>query len=483
MTYLAWSLPILVVAILMASGRISAIGAGLIGVVVAAIVAWTVAPAPLALSGILLAGAKGLWTSWLIASVILAGLFFRDILETERTGRESPPLTHKATRQGIFSACFLLGPFAEAATGFGVGQVATVGALRAVALPPIHIALLALFSQILVPWGAMANGTIVGAQLSGLSPADLGVASALVSVPLLLVWLVVFWHMAGAAGVSAPGYRTHLQEVLWVLLVAALLVLANRFLGPEIAGMAALAPVILLRFWRDEKPDLRRWLSAVRNGLPYAALIAGFSATRTIPVVTKTLAGWVAFQPFADGPTWFPLLHPSVWLVGIGSVVALGARRGSRIASSLRRAWSLGRKAVSTIAVYLVIAQIMADSGMAKGLASGFQLLLGSWAVLAVPVLAGTLGFLTGSSNATNGLLMSSQASLVGSHISLASIAALQNTAAAAMTMLSPARVAMGCALVGRADLELAVYRRAWPLGASALITLLCIAAALLSLP
>ncbi|MCP3471070.1 hypothetical protein NLM33_12110 [Bradyrhizobium sp. CCGUVB1N3] len=482
MIYLTWSLPILAVVILMASGRVGAIGAGLIGAGIATLVALTAAPAPLTLPGIFLAVAAGLWRSWLVAAVILAGLFFRHVMETEQDGRGRPVIVHEMRRQKVFVACFLLGPFAETATGFGVGQVTTVGALRAAALSPVHVALLALFSQILVPWGAMANGTIIGAQLAALSPADLGTNSALVSVPLLLVWLVVFWRMAGEAGVSASSYLIHLQEAMWVLLVSVLLIIANQFLGPEIAGMAALGPVILLRFWRDEKPDRRRWLSALRIGLPYAALIVGFSATRMIPILRATL-GNLAFQPFADGPTWVPLLHPGVWLASIGCLAALVARRSSKIASSARRAWSLGCKAASTVAVYLVIAQIMAESGIAKGLASGVQLLLGPWAVLAVPLIAGALGFLTGSSNAANGLLMPSQTSLAGSHVSLGSIAALQNTAAAAMTMLSPARVAMGCALVGRTDLELAVYRLAWPLAASALIALSCIAIALLSIP
>jgi hypothetical protein len=30
------------------------------------------------------------------------------------------------------------------------------------------------------------------------------------------------------------------------------LVCVNRFLGPEVAGMATLGPLIVLRFWRDE---------------------------------------------------------------------------------------------------------------------------------------------------------------------------------------------------------------------------------------
>ena len=48
---------------------------------------------------------------------------------------------------------------------------------------------------------------------------------------------------------------------------------------------------------------------------------------------------------------------------------------------------------------------------------------------------------------------------------------------AAALTMLSPARVAMGCALVKQKELEAVVYRRAWPLGAVPLLILSGLAA------
>ena len=98
-----------------------------------------------------------------------------------------------------------------------------------------------------------------------------------------------------------------------------------------------------------------------------------------------------------------------------------------------------------TIAIYLIIAQIMADTGMAGALAGGLGQALGPFAIIATPALAGAFGFLTGSSNASNGLLMASQVSLAASGVAPAAwIAALQNGASAALTMLSPARIAMG---------------------------------------
>jgi lactate permease len=110
---------------------------------------------------------------------------------------------------------------------------------------------------------------------------------------------------------------------------------------------------------------------------------------------------------------------------------------------------------------------------MAAKLALGFHQALGPAAVISSPWLAGVFGFLTGSANATNGLLMISQAALVAEiGFPLVWAAARQNTAAAALTMLSPARLAMACALVGDRTLERPTYARAWPLALGAMLAL-----------
>lgn len=481
MTYFLWALPLLAVAALMVSGRASSVGAGLCGTLLAAAVALLAAPAAMTLPGLAEASVKGVWLAWLVGAVILAGLFFREIVSRD-AGDEAVPedIPGWLRRRRAFAACFLIGPFAEAATGFGVGQVATIAILLRLGIAPLHVVLLGLFSQILVSWGAMANGTMVGAEFAGITPHEIGIHSALVSIPLLLGWLALFWRMAPAAGLEA-GVRHWLVELGWVLAGLALLVLANHQFGPEIAGMAALGPLILVQFWRDERPDRARWRSLIPIGVPYAALILCVAATRAIPALNTMLRETLAIQPFADAMPWHPLLHPGSWLFAIGLLTAVLAGRTGEIPLALKRTVSRGWPAVLTIGIYLVMARIMADSGTAGALAGGLALLLGPSAVLATPWLAGAFGFLTGSSNAANGLLMTSQAGLAADgRLPLLWVAAIQNTAAAALTMLSPARVSMGCALVGRKDLEPAVYAQAWHLGAAPLLILTGVALALL---
>jgi lactate permease len=216
--------------------------------------------------------------------------------------------------------------------------------------------------------------------------------------------------------------------------------------------------------------------------MPYIILIAGFSASRGIPAITAPLSELAAIQPFVEGPVLLPLLHPATWLAAVGILAGMATGSIDAIRAAARRAWSDGRKVALTITICLLVAQLMADSKMAPALAEGLRLLLGQSAILMTPLLAGMLGFLTGSSNAANGLLMPSQVNLATNNTQLLWVAAIQNTAAAALTMLSPARIAMGCALVGTPDLERSLYAQVWPLGAVAIAALSFAAAMLLLL-
>ena len=473
-----WSLPFVVVAALIATGRASSTTVGLFGLVTSLIVAMVAPPHPFGARDALGAIAHGGWLALLVGAVILSGLFFREVISEHGAADDPAPVAPERRRKQLYTTCFLIGPFAEGATGFGVGQVTIAPMLNGIGLAPLHAILFGLFSQMMVSWGAMANGTIVGAQLSGIAPTDLGVHSALLTAPLLIAWLCLFWRIAALAKV--PGTALDfVGEALCTAAAAGLLVAANAVFGPEVAALAALGPLIVARFLMNGRPDREQWRSALRVGLPYVALIAVLMATRAITPVNEWLRLALAVKPFADGPAWFPLLHPGSWLLVVGLATAIAMRRPAVLA--LARAWTRGRKPILTIGCFLAMAQVMATSGLADGLATGLRSGLGPLAVLATPLFAAAFGFLTGSSNAANGLLMPAQIALArDAALSLPWLGAIQNTAAAALTMLSPVRVAVGCALVGKPDLERTVYLRGWPLGAVPLAILVGAAALLL---
>jgi lactate permease len=262
LVYVLWSLPVLVVVILVASRRVSSESAGFCGLVVSISVGLASAPIDFGPRQAMLAVAQGTWLALLVGSVILAGLTFRELIFATAAGAESTPIPCARRRGELYAACFLFGPFAESATGFGVGQVTIAPILRRLNLAPIDAVLLGLFSQTMVPWGALANGTIVGAQLSGLTPMALGVHSAALTAPLLLGWLCLFWRFAARAGVAATWLHL-LAETAVTVTLAGGLVIANIALGPEVAAMATLAPFIAVRFLLNRASDRKHWQTGI----------------------------------------------------------------------------------------------------------------------------------------------------------------------------------------------------------------------------
>lgn len=480
MEYLIWSSPVVCVVALIASGRSTVLagGVGVLGTILAALL---VPARDTGFADLLVEALAGAWFACLVGAVILGGLFFREILATEGKSKRSH-LAVSLDRRTAYSTCFLVGPFAESATGFGVGQVEVTPRLRQLGVKPIDAVVLGLFSQVMVPWGALANPTIVGAGLAGLPPVALGADSALLTAPLLFLWLALYWRAVKSAGVpSRPADL--IVEFLMTLVVAGLLVAGNVVLGPEVAVLAALGPVIALRFLGEPESLADKRQIAISVGLPYAFLIIGLAASRLVPPLNTALGNLLVFRPLPHWPEWHPFLHPSSWLVGVGVLTAMSQRDAARIPAAAVQAWRRCRWALLALMLFLAMARVLLASGIASEMANGMRLALGSLATLLTPLLAGLFGFLTGNGSATNGLLMPAQVALATSaHISLPWLAAVQNVAAAALTMLSPVRVSIGCSLAGIPSATGDVYRRAWLFGTLPLVALLASAALLLAM-
>ncbi len=467
--------PVLATILVLTLRRGRMLEAGLVGLVLAgALLLWAPSPAGGKIALLLGAAGRGLWLAWHAIAVILAGLLFHQVVSAGTAAGETLA-TYDHRR--LWAACFLLGPFFEAATGFGVGVVILVPVLRRLSIPAAALVPFALFSQILVPWGALAIGTMLGAELAGLDPAALGTASAWLSGPLLALYLAAFWILAAATG-HRPAPAAMLDDILWTALLWLLLLGANRAIGVEIAGLVACGGLLPLRWWRDTRPRRGDWRRLARHAAPYAALALVLSVMRGVPVVSATMRGLWIWRPAGDLAPFAPFHHVAFWL----AVTAIAGGMAYRLpATAWRRllgAW--GRAAarpVAVTAVFLVMAEIMADSGASQHLAAALAAVLGAGALAASPLFAAVAGFLTGSNVASNALLMPLQKALAARlGADLMGIAALQNVACSNFTLLSPMRVAMGCALIGDAAqaqaAAAAVYRQLAPL-ALALLALL----------
>ncbi|MBE7201314.1 MAG: hypothetical protein INR70_26420, partial [Parafilimonas terrae] len=77
--HLIWASPFLLVVGLLAAGRVGSVGAGLVAAAGAGAVALTAAPLRLTPAALLYAAGEGAWLAFLVGTVILSGLFFRNV--------------------------------------------------------------------------------------------------------------------------------------------------------------------------------------------------------------------------------------------------------------------------------------------------------------------------------------------------------------------------------------------------------------------
>jgi lactate permease len=447
-------LPLLLVIALLASGRASALTAGLAGLATTIVVSGA---APALLMREIPAGA---WLSWQVIAIIAAGMFFHRC--TLARGADADGAKANATPRRLWPVCFLLAPFAEAVTGFGVGYIIALAALRRLGLGGIPALLLGLYSQSLVPWGALATGTTVGATLAGLTPNQLGLASSLLQPPIHVFYLLLYWRFAREAGLPVP-FAQKIDDAVWTALLLVLVWLANLYADVEIAAAAPTALLLAVRFWRDEKPDAARLRAALRTNAPYVALTIALCATRLVPPLRDLLKALWAYKPYDNQPAFAPLYAPGFWLVSIGIVVVLVARGplGRVTVETAKGAW----RACAVTLAFVVMAQLYVGSGMADEIAEALRAVAGRGAAVSVPFFAGMGGFLTGGGSAANAMLMPMVTALAHA-VSLDPywIAAVQNSVCTNLTMLSPIRVSMGLAILALPVRDSVLYARAWPL-------------------
>jgi lactate permease len=456
-------LPLLLVLGLLASGRTGALMAGLAGLLatlaVSAVLIWPQGPAAV-LALWQREMPAGAWLAWQVIAIIAAGMFFHRCTLARAAANDDG--THEATPRRLWSVCFLLAPFAEAVTGFGVGYIIALAALRRLGLGGVPALLLGLYSQSLVPWGALATGTTVGATLAGLTPNQLGLGSAWLQMPIHVFYLLLYWRFARQAGVAIPTAQK-IDDAAWTALLLGLIFLANRHTDVEIAGAAPLAVLLALRFWRDERPDFARLKAALHRNAPYVALTIALCATRLVPPLRDLLKPLWALKPYDNQPAFAPLYAPGFWLVSIGIVVLLTARApiGRAVSDTARGAW----RSCTVTLLFVVMAELYVGSGMAQQIAEAMRAAAGRTAALGVPLFAGVGGFLTGGGSAGNAMLMPMVTALAKAvAVDHGWVAAVQNSVCTNLTMLSPIRVSMGVGLLAHAVSDAELYRRAWPL-------------------
>lgn len=326
---------------------------------------------------------------------------------------------------------FGMTPFMESVTGFGLGVVITAPLLIRLGLTPVKAVVSGLLGLVLVPWGSLGPGTLVAAELGGQDFTELGVWSALLTLPVLVVSMAA----VVAINLGRPTFRQVVLATAVVLAQWGALVAANFTIGTPLAGIVVASVVIagllvVTRVGSGPLPTVSRPLLIA--GIPYVVIVGGILATTGLLAVTGTqeVLEWIA--------------SPALWLcvAAAVTVVTAGLPASARwhiVRDGLRRWVPIAGNAI----VFVVLGTVMAATGMAGHLATTAQL-LGPGFIAAIPAVGALGGYLTGSNTGSAAMFSTattSAATGLGADplISLAG----QNVAGSFAIIASPPRIAL----------------------------------------
>jgi lactate permease len=380
-----------------------------------------------------------------------------------------------------------LGPFIESASGFGVGTVVIIPILFAIGFDALPAALLGLLAQIAVPWGGLAVGIQLGAQLTKLDPGLLGMRTALLMAPLPFGFGLVALFMSG-------GKRALLHWWPAALLAGAALSAGEWFFsqlpGIELAGILASALVMLVLMGCGYVTGNRRDMSVPvaspdsnttplwQAVAPYLFLTAYLLVTRLIGPVQQWLQEVAVLSLPAVGLR-LPLLYtPGFWVL-LAALFAIPLLRidGKGMREATARTWRQFSLSALAIICFLAMAEVMLFCGMTGVLGMAAAAPGHNYGWIA-PWLGALGGWLTGSNAGGNAMfaLLQRNASLRVA-LPLDWIMGAQNAAGSIVTMVAPARVILAATAAGLPGKEGHILRTLGPLIliAIAIITILLV--------
>lgn len=457
------SLPLLALVGLLASGRAGPAWSCLAALALAMPAAWLHVE-DTALFGHFLGTSvlEGLWLAAIPVGIITGGLVFHAGVQRAPRADATAVIGAGETVDRAFTIAFCLGMFAEAATGFGVGTVFAIGALRKLGLGGAPAAAIGLLAQTAIPWGGLGPGTAIGAAMAGIDAQALASRNAALLAPSLLLLAPLFWWWCRKAGLTVSA-RTMLRQFLWLAQLGGLLVAFHAVLPWQLCGMLASGGVLSARTLLANPP----------RGWPDVARLAAEAAPYLL-LVGLLMAG----QAWHEAPALRPL--PGLPALGLGhpmvaiwvSAILLLALRGGRVGTVLT-ALQRARQPALALLSFVVLARVLSNAGIPVALATAMVAGFGAAAPFAAPILAAIAGFFAGTNVGSNAAMMTLQAELGrASGLGPLVLPAVQNGTLA--LVISPQLTAVASGLMAEGGSSRvtpgALWRIMWPVVVIALV-------------
>lgn len=426
--------PIIVSALIILFFRKTAVRGALIGIGATLLLIAVLEQFKIDFASLTIATASTLILTLSAALVIVPGLYLNAVLRGQGIvdGLVSwlQAVELNAERKALILLLGVL-PAVESLTGFGVSLFLSVPVFFRL-FAPDKAYRLSLLGMNIMPWGTLALATVIGASLSGEPVTSLGTATAITSALVFpCVGLIALFVLGGGSALKRHG----ILAVLLGLSLSSLLLLFSYIGFTETAGILAGAAVslvgmALLRMSSESRPDAPPGsppAAVLRLFLPYLLVLAIIVVTRTIEPLYQALTNlWIVTS---ERVRFSVFTSPGLAL----AVVAFALVRVQPVPIDHKAVWKRGQTAVLGIFCFVLLAQIMRESGMIDALASLLEQEQGEQSVILCilsPILGIISGFTTGSNVGGNALMMVMQHRIGETAGAGLSFAAIQNSAA-----------------------------------------------------
>lgn len=384
-----------------------------------------------------------------------------------------------------------LAPFAESVSGYGVGTVLVIPIFLALGFTPSQAAMLGLLGQMAVPWGGLAVGTTLGAELTNLDPNILGARTALLTAPLPTIYGLVALTISG--GFKAV-HRWWKIVVMVGITLSGALYLFSLTLGVELAGILSGILLMLFIFYCGKYCGKKNFyeighgksssskhsngkevnlsnLSFLRSIAPYIILTILLITSRLIlPIRFWLQSHYVLSIPVIN--LTLPLLYnPGFYLFIVTLISAQIYNLSSTELLKLLRL-TLKQFAPGALAIFcfLSASQIMQSNGMTTTLGTTVSTFGNNYKWVA-SFIAAIGGWVTGSSVGSNALFSRLQLEVSRqSGLPIYLLMGGQNAASAHVTIVAPTRIILAATAARLNKGEAFLIQRLGPLVLIAII-------------
>ncbi|MED1489984.1 L-lactate permease [Bacillus smithii] len=435
---------------------------------------------------------QGLLISITVIYVLIFGLLLYNVLSESRAiniiSNRLSVFCRSPVEQGLLISS-ALGPFLEATSGFGIGIVIAAPLYLSLGFQPRKAALLSLLTQSAVPWGALAIGTVINTELSSVPLNELGKYSALVSIPLYFFYTVMVVIISG----GKRAIKNYFLEILIVSTTLSLTTwLISAYVSTELAGVLAgfTSPLCLITYWKLKELIYKKFAKEVAVSkstlltnkrdflkaiIPYLILttyifISHFYSSLKL-ILTNVMVVRLPKYNFH-----LELLYSPGFALFLASIVTIGIYRLKmfQIKSCIIRTTQQVYPASMATIGFVAMSSVMQQSGMTDFIATNVATLLGSWFIIASPIIGAIGGFMSGSNSASNAMFSHFQSTMANKlHSSELLYATSQNVSASNMTMASPSRVALVASITKNSGNEGQLVRDILPISLTAMLIII----------